>query len=156
MLTKCVFLENIKISDEEYTDSRIPPVTEKQWLDHFNKLHSKPQNKPEHDVIEQKLSDMEKSNVNVGHELDEPITEKKFKSLSKKLKNKKAAFSDKVNNEMIKTSINFLYPAYQKLFNFCNLEYILTYGVKVRLHPFLNQEIYLIRIITEEYVFPVA
>ena len=117
MLTKCVFLENIKISDEEYTDSRIPPVTEKQGLDHFNKLHSKPQNKPEHDVIEQKLSDMEKSNVNVGHELDEPITEKKFKSLSKKLKNKKAAFSDKVNNEMIKTSINFLYPAYQKLFN---------------------------------------
>ena len=92
-------------------------MTEKQWLDQFNNLHSKPQNKPEHDVIEQKLSDMEKSNVNVGHELDEPITEKEIKSLSKKLKNKKAAFSDKVNNEMIKTSINFLYPAYQKLFN---------------------------------------
>ena len=68
-------------------------------------------------MIEQKLSDMEKSNVNVGHELDEPITEKEIKSLSKKLKNKKTAFSDKVNNEMIKTSINFLYPAYQKLFN---------------------------------------
>ena len=111
------FWKILKSADEEYSDSRIPPVTEKQWLEHFNKLHSKPQNKPEHDVIEQKLSDMEKSNVNVGHELDEPKTEKEIKSLSKKLKNKKTAFSDKVNNEMIKTSINFLYPAYQKLFN---------------------------------------
>ena len=75
-----------KSADEEYTDSRIPPVTEKQWLDHFNKLNSKPQNKPEHDVIEQKSSNMEKSNVNAGHELNEPITEKEVKSLSKKLK----------------------------------------------------------------------
>ena len=111
------FWKILKSADEEYTDSRIPPVTKKQWLDHFNKLHSKPQNKPEHNVIEQKLSNMERSNVNAGHELDEPITEKEIKSFSKKLKNKKAAFSDKVNNEMIKTSINFLYPAYQKLFN---------------------------------------
>ena len=86
------FWKILKSADEEYTDSRIPPVTKKQWLDHFNKLHSKPQNKPEHNVIEQKLSNMERSNVNAGHELDEPITEKEIKSLSKKLKNKKAAF----------------------------------------------------------------
>ena len=45
----------------------------------------------------------------MGHELDEPITKKEIKCLSKKLKNEKAAFSDNVNNEMIKTSINFLY-----------------------------------------------
>ena len=56
-------------------------------------------------MIEQKLSNMEKSNVNAGHELDEPITEKEIKSLSKMLKNKKAAFFDKVNNEMIKTVV---------------------------------------------------
>ena len=40
------FWKILKSADEEYTDSRIPPVTEKQWLDHFNKLHSKRQNKP--------------------------------------------------------------------------------------------------------------
>ena len=55
--------------------------------------------------------------MNASHELDEPISEKEIKFLSKKLKNKKVAFFDKVNNEMIKTGINFLYPAYQKLFN---------------------------------------
>ena len=111
------FWKILKSSSEEYANPKIPPVTEKQWLDHFNNLHSKPKNKPEHDVFDDKLSEMEKLNADKGHELDEPITEKEIRTLSKKLKNKKAPFTDKVRNEMIKTSISFLLPAYQKLFN---------------------------------------
>lgn len=111
------FWKIIKSANEDYSDTKIPPVTEQQWLDHFNNLHSKPKNEPEHNLIEQKLSEMESENRRIKHELDNPITEKEVKTLSKKLKNKKVASTDKVNNEMIKTSINFLGPAYLKLFN---------------------------------------
>ena len=71
--------------------------------------NQKIENSVEHESIENKLSEME----------NQPITnhEKEIKELSKKLKSKKAAFSDKLKDEMIKNSIDILCPAYKKIFN---------------------------------------
>ena len=78
--------------------------------------NQKIENSVEHESIENKLSEME-NNKQTNHYLNQPITEKEIKELSKKLKSKKAAFSDKLKDEMIKNSIDILCPAYKKIFN---------------------------------------
>ena len=58
-----------------------------------------------------------KKSRQVLDELDFSITEKEIKTCAQKLKNKKAAYIDKVNNQMIKNSVTVLYPVYHKLYN---------------------------------------
>ena len=52
-----------------------------------------------------------------SHSLDYLITELELRTAAKKLKNNKSPFSDKIKNEMIKSSLNELMPVYLKLFN---------------------------------------
>ena len=52
-----------------------------------------------------------------SHPFDYFITETKIRAAVKKLKNNKLPYSDKIRNEMIKTSLNEMMPVYQKLFN---------------------------------------
>ena len=52
-----------------------------------------------------------------SHSLDYLITELEMRTAAKKLKNNKSPFSDKIKNEMIKSSLNELMPVYLKLFN---------------------------------------
>ena len=54
---------------------------------------------------------------NTLHSLDYLITELEIRTAAKKLKNNKSPFSDKIKNEMIKSSLNQLMPVYLKLFN---------------------------------------
>jgi len=49
--------------------------------------------------------------------LDYLITELEIRTAAKKLKNNKSPFSDKLKNEMNKSSLNQLMPVYLKLFN---------------------------------------
>ena len=49
--------------------------------------------------------------------LDYPITELQIRTAVKKLKNNKSPYSDKIQNEMIKASLNEMMPIYHKLFN---------------------------------------
>ena len=52
-----------------------------------------------------------------SHSLDYLITESEIRTAAGKLKNNKSSFSDKIKNEMIKSSLNELMPVYLKLFN---------------------------------------
>ena len=52
-----------------------------------------------------------------SHPLDFLITEAEIRTAVKKLKNNKSPYSDKIRNEMIKTSLNEMILVYQKLFN---------------------------------------
>jgi len=56
--------------------------------------------------------------------LDYLITENEIVIAAKRLQNNKAAFSDRIKNEMIKASLQEMMPAYFKLFNS-----ILTSGI---------------------------
>ena len=49
--------------------------------------------------------------------LDFMITEREIRKAAEKLENNKSPFSDKIRNEMIKTSIDTLMPVYETLFN---------------------------------------
>ena len=52
-----------------------------------------------------------------SHPLDYLITESEIRTAAGKLKDNKSSFSDKIKNEMIKSSLNELMPVYLKLFN---------------------------------------
>ena len=52
-----------------------------------------------------------------SHPLDFFITEAEIRIAVKKLKNNKSPYSDKIRNEMIKTSLSEMILVYQKLFN---------------------------------------
>jgi len=51
------------------------------------------------------------------HYISVLATELEIRTAAKKLKNNKSPFSDKIKNEMIKSSLNELMPVYLKLFN---------------------------------------
>ena len=78
----------LKSADENIQDSKIPPVTEKQWINHFTTLHSKKVNTVEQDRI---VNVPEQSEI-YNQILDSPITENEIKANAKKLKNKKSIF----------------------------------------------------------------
>ena len=52
-----------------------------------------------------------------SHALDYLITELEIRTAANKLKNNKSSYSDRIKNEMIKSSLNELIPIYLKLFN---------------------------------------
>ena len=69
----------------------------------------------QHDTLQN--LDMLENQENQMNILDDPITENNILIAAKKLKNKKSAYSDKIKNEMIKSSAQILLCGYHKLFN---------------------------------------
>ena len=87
-----------------------------EWLAHFQNLHS------EHTLTGKQKETLEylKNTEKIKdkfNELDEIITENELLNATKKLKYKKAAYSDKIKNEMIKSSIGSLSEGFLKVFN---------------------------------------
>ena len=86
---------------------------------HFKILHSKPN--PTRS-LKNETSALENDKDNHNH-LDEPFSLKEIENATKLLKSRKAAGSDRIRNEMLKTGTCYLKPAICKLFNL-----ILKYG----------------------------
>ena len=109
------FWKILKTMNENMNEEKIPPVSEDQWLNHFESLHSAKKNNQSQTNLINNLEIMEQKNVQSSSW--EPITEKEILDNIKELKNKKASSSDKIKNEMIKASSKALLNVYQKLFN---------------------------------------
>ena len=77
-------------------------------MSHFQSLHSnEPSNEQQKAIIDelQKAKDI----TTRSHSLDYLITESEIRTAAGKLKNNKSSFSDKIKNEMIKSSLNELF-----------------------------------------------
>ena len=110
------FSNCLKSMDDSVTEPSIPPISEENWMSHFQSLHSiEPLNLHQEAVVNE-LRSLEDATTHL-HSLDYLITELEIRTVSKKLKNNKSPFSDKIKNEMIKSSLNQLMPVYLKLFN---------------------------------------
>lgn len=90
--------------------------SEHDWLTHFETLHSTHNIGSEQQQIIDTLKDYE-NNKDQFKELDETITDNELLNAAKKIKTKKAAYSDKIRNEMIKSSVPILLKGYLKVFN---------------------------------------
>ena len=108
-------LRNISDDVENSSDPTYSPKAE-NWSNHFSKLHSKHQLSKEHEQITENLRNIEnhKDQFNM---LDTEITESEILNTSKRLKLKKAVYSDRIKNEMIKASIDILIKGFAKMFN---------------------------------------
>ena len=91
-------------------------ITKQKWISHFEKLPAKHHLGPKQQHILTKLEVLE-NNIDENNILDDPITENDIISAAQKLKHKKSAYSDRIRNEMIKSSIHILLSGYHKLFN---------------------------------------
>ena len=110
------FWNCLKSMDDSVKETSIPPISEENWMSHFQSLHSnEPLNLHQEAVINE-LRSLEDATTH-SHSLDYLITELEIRTAAKKLKNNKSPFSDKIKNEMIKSSLNELMPVYLKLFN---------------------------------------
>ena len=102
--------------DDIIKETSIPPSTEENWMSHFQSLHSNEPLNPHQEMITNQLRNLEQDVTPQTHALDYLINETEIRITVKKLKNK-SSFLDKIKNEMIKSAINELMPAYVKLFN---------------------------------------
>ena len=105
-------------SDEIETNTNINKniPSNKDWLSHFQNVHSEHKINKEQKQIVKNL----KNNENYKHEfteLDETITDNELHNAAKNIKSKKATYSDKIKNEMIKSSIDILIKGFSKVFN---------------------------------------
>ena len=103
--------------DDTIKEASIPPVTEENWMSHFQSLHSNEPLNPHQEMITNQLRNLEQELTSQTHALDYLINETEIRIAVKKLKNNKSSFSDKIKNEMIKSAVNELMPVYLKLFN---------------------------------------
>ena len=111
------FWKTFKTLPETETETPSPPIDQSEWLRHFGKLHSVPNT--EHSLQQSILNELQnmgnsKAKLNT---LDYPVTFQEVRKTVKKLKNKKAASSDLIKNEMLKASYEILMNVYIKLFN---------------------------------------
>ena len=98
----------------KYKDA--PPITEENWMNYFQCLHSnKPLTYDQQNVVNELRT--REDIVMQSRPLDYFITEAEISKEARKLKSNKSAYSDKIRNEMIKTSLPTLLPVYHKLFN---------------------------------------
>ena len=77
----------LKSMDDTITETRIPPVTEENWMSHFQSLHS---NEPLHshqEMITNQLRNFEQELTLQTHALDYFINETEIRIAGKKLKN---------------------------------------------------------------------
>ncbi|CAB4003282.1 Hypothetical predicted protein, partial [Paramuricea clavata] len=87
-----------------------------EWYSHFEQLHCDHHLSEEQEKIIGKLKQKENSK-NLLNELDMEITTEEIIKTAKKIKSKKTAHSDKINNEMIKYSVDILANGFIKVFN---------------------------------------
>ena len=92
--------------DDSVKETSIPPIS----------LHSNEPLNLHQEAVVNELRSLEDATTH-SHSLDYLITELEIRTAAKKLKNNKSPFSDKMKNEMIKSSLNQLMPVYLKLFN---------------------------------------
>ena len=111
-----LFWKILNSADEEFKEDVIPPIDEDQWIQHFQTLHSRVQCDHQQTITD-RLKSLEQTNVEANIELNTRITETEILTCIKLLKNKKAPFSDRIRNEMIRHSIDSMLPVYIKLFN---------------------------------------
>ena len=102
-------------SDDVETNSHDTP-NEDELLEHFQQLHSTHNLNPEHNHIIENLKSIEKTKDQFN-ELDAPITENELLNAVKKIKLKKAAYSDRISSEIIKASSDILIKGFVKAFN---------------------------------------
>ena len=102
--------------DDTVKEEDTPLVSEKNWMLHFESLHSNDPLNPTQQKICNELQE-EEDRKKQFRPLDYLITENEIRKVTKKLKNNKSSYSDKIRNEMIKASINDLMAVYCKLFN---------------------------------------
>ena len=93
-----------------------PPISEENWMKHCQSLHSNDPLNSDQQNLTNELRKQEDNEMQ-SHPLDFFITEAEIRTAVKKLKNNKSPYSDKIRNEMIKTSLNEMILVYQKLFN---------------------------------------
>jgi hypothetical protein len=87
-----------------------------EWYSYFEQLHCDHHLSEEQEKIIGKLRQKENSK-NLLNELDTEITIVEIIKTAKKIKSKKAAHSDKINNEKIKYSVDILANGFIKVFN---------------------------------------
>ena len=111
------FWKTFKTLPETETETPPPPIDQNEWLRHFRKLHSVPYTEhPLQQSILNELQNMENNKAKLNT-LDYPVTFQEIRKTVKKLKNKKAASSDLIKNELLKASYEILMNVYIKLFN---------------------------------------
>ena len=80
--------------NENINEEKIPPISEDQWLNHFEALHSEKENNESQTTLINNLEIIEQNDFHISSW--EPITEKEILENIKQLKNKKASSSDKI------------------------------------------------------------
>ena len=109
-------LKTMSKSASNTADSNVPVD---ELLTHFQQLHSAPSeetfSKTQETVIEE-LKRKQQSLLQYN-ELDNPFTESEIRNGIKKLKNKKAAGTDRIRNEMLKSGGHLLMTSLKRLFN---------------------------------------
>ena len=68
------FWKILKFANEDINESKLPPIKEQQWLNHFQSLHSRKEKNPEQIHIASNLLKMESLNQ-TNTELNAPITD---------------------------------------------------------------------------------
>ena len=111
-----MFWKILDSADDEIKETSLPPIDESKWIEHFQSLHTRAQHDDEQ-TIDDKLEILEQSLIESNVDINTQITDSEILACAKLLKNKKAAFSDKIRNEMIRHSVETMLPVYNKLFN---------------------------------------
>ena len=142
--------------DDSRKETSTPPISEESSLSHFQSLHSnEPLNSHQEAIIDE-LTRLEDATTQ-SHVLDYIITELEIRTAVNKLKNNKSSYSDRIKNEMIKSSLNELMPIYLQLFNA-----VLTSGTMPQtwcdglITPIFKMGLKVIPQIIEEFVFLVV
>lgn len=110
------FWKLLKSKDDLVSSPDIPPISEEQWLSHFQTLHSDIPVQYKNNNILDKLKNKEEIKGSLNF-LDDNITEKEITPMIKKLKNNKSSGQDQIRNEMIKAAFPYLKNEILKLFN---------------------------------------
>ena len=85
--------------NSDINEKLIPPISEDQWLHHFESLHSEKKNSEEQENIMNNLKFMTQTKCH-NSSLNKPITEKAILDTLKKLKDKSKAPMSQLVNEM--------------------------------------------------------
>jgi hypothetical protein len=98
------FWNNLKNMSDS-CDSSSTQITNQKL--HFENLHTKHNLGPKQEDVLKNL-ELPEHNIDDNNTLDDPITEDDIICAATKLKHKKSAHSDRIRNEMIKSSVNHL------------------------------------------------
>ena len=109
-------LKTMSKSASNTADSNVPVD---ELLTHFQQLHSAPSEETFSKTQETVIEELKHKQQSLLHynELDNPFTESEIRNGIKKLKNKKAAGTDRIRNEMLKSGGLLLMTSLKRLFN---------------------------------------